>query len=296
MVDNAKNLSHIAINVDATVPEENILAFCTNVRSEDAGIRFTYLSYDNQFPGDGTQKLENFIDSVSDDTDSLFIITDSQAAADLASDFHVACAAYGSSVRNLLYSIECIECMTLDRVTKMWQRFHKIPWTITETERLIIREQTEDDIDAIYDIYSDEEAAKYTEDLYADRRDEAEYLRKYIDNQYRFYEFGIWALTLKDSGMLIGRAGISLREGYVLPEIGYIIGKEYRDQGFAKEAVRAVMEYGAEEFGFSSYMAFTKEKNVPSVRLLESLGFRKRGYDLIMGENHAMYTFDQTAI
>ncbi|MCR5591075.1 MAG: GNAT family N-acetyltransferase [Lachnospiraceae bacterium] len=271
------------------------MAFCTNANPENVGIRFTYLSYDNQFPGDDTRLLENLIKSVAEDTDRLFIITDTEAATEYARGSGIACAAlltpYNRSCAfsQVLYCIEDISQIPLYRVVRMWQRHHGIPWTITVTDRLVIREQTEDDLEGLYRIYADPEASRFTEDLYEDPREEAEYLRKYIENQYRFYEFGLWALTLKENGKLIGRAGISIREGYQIPEAGYIIGKEYRCRGYAEEAMKAIIAYGRSEFGFEEYMAFTKEQNVPSVRLLKSLGFEKRGYDLIMGENHAMY-------
>ena len=119
---------------------------------------------------------------------------------------------------------------------------------------------------------------------------ETDYLQKYIDNQYRFYEYGIWALTLKENGELIGRAGISLREGYGIPEVGYVIGKAYQRQGYAKEALSAIIDYAAEEFEMRQFIAFTKEKNRPSVNLLKSLGFVKTGNALIKGGDHAVYT------
>ncbi len=288
-------LSHIIINVDKTAQKDQILAFCTNNKNNSVGIRFTYLCYDNQIHNNDLDVLVNLLNSVPEREESLFIITDSAHVADHAHAIGIACAVLlgennnSSLFPNVLYCIENIEYMSADRIVKMWERHHGIPWTIAKTERLIIREQTVDDIDALYEIYSDKEITKYTEGLYEDPREEADYLQKYINNQYRFYEYGIWALTLKESGQLIGRAGISLREGYDIPEIGYVIGKDYRRCGYAKEALTAIMDYASEEFEMRRFMAFTKERNRPSTGLLKSLGFVRSGNALIKGGDHAVY-------
>ena len=295
MIDKDKKLSHVILNVDKNVPEESIRAFCTNITSEYDKIWFTYLSYDNQIPG---QDVTGLSEVIKDDTekDGLFVITDSGRAADLVSENGIACAGLGRTgqasvgLSKLLYCIEDIEYMPLSRIKRMWERYHDIPWTIAETPRLVIREQTVCDVESLYEIYSDKEIVRYTEDLYEDPQDEAEYMRQYIDNQYRFFEYGIWAVTLKESGTLIGRAGISLREGYDIPEIGYVIGRQYQNRGYAKEALKAILDYASRELEMDEFIAFTKEKNTPSVKLLKSLGFIRRGHSLIKGGEHSMYS------
>ena len=208
----------------------------------------------------------------------------------------IACAELGDSImghgdfRRALYCIENIESVTYKTIVRMWQRDHGISWTIAETDRLVIREQTLSDRPALYEIYADEDAVRYMEDLYEDPRDEEKYLADYIKNQYRFYEYGIWAVVTKEDGKLIGRAGISMREGFDIPEIGYIIGNRYRKRGYAKEALTAVIDHAYGELGMNELIAFTKEENVPSVLLLKSLGFIMKGYEDIRGGRHAMYS------
>ena len=94
---------------------------------------------------------------------------------------------------------------------------------------------------------------------------------------------------LRETGKLIGRAGFSLREGYDIPEIGYIIGKRYRRAGYAKEALNAMIGYGRNELGIDEYMAFSSDRNKASVELLKSLGFCRKGQAEIMGRMHGMY-------
>ena len=293
---NSPKLSHIVVNVNRNVTKQPIWAFCTNIKSEEPLIRFTYLSYDNQNPDNAIEVLCNLFNTLPENRDSLFIITDSPVVTEYTKRTGVATAAlYTGQNRDenfpdVLYCIEDIEFMTYSRIERMWRRHFGIPWIIAVTDRLVIREHTMDDIDDLYDIYADPEASRYMEDLYEDRNEEADYLRKYIDNQYRFFEYGIWAVTLKEDGRLIGRAGISQRDGYDIPEIGYIIGSGYRRCGYAKEAVSAVINYGRKELGLTGYIAFSKEKNRASAELLKSLGFTLAGTADITGGIHAMYS------
>ena len=287
--------SHIIVNVNKSTPKEPILSFCTNIKNENDKIRFTYLCYDNQITGNDIGVLEELLNTIFENRRSLFIITDSEKVTEYADEIRSACAVLntetsrGKTFPKILYIIEDIEYITLSRITKMWERYHNIPWTIATTNRLVIREQTVYDVEALYDIYSDKEVTKYTEDLFDDPEEERAYLRDYIEKQYRFYEFGIWALTLKDDGRLIGRAGISVREGFDIPEIGYVIGTKYQRCGYAAEALSAIIEYAEEELGLDKLIAFTKEKNVPSVRLLRRLGFERHGNTFIKGGEHTMY-------
>ena len=300
MSEETIKLSHIILYVDKTIPERDVMAFCTNIRSEEPQMGFTYLCYDNRFTPDGVEALVNLINSMSISKRSLFIITDSKNALMYASDQGIANAAVfakGGENRDLsgaLYCIEDIGFMDHARINRMWQRHHKIPWTIATTDRLVIREQTMEDIDSLYKLYDDDDIRRFVEPLYEDRKKEEEYLRDYIDNQYRFYEYGLWALTLKDTGELIGRAGIGSREGYDIPELGYVIGKRFRRKGYATEALRAIIVYGCEELGFDRYMAFTSQRNIPSVKLLERMGFLRAGCDEIMGRLHDRYLLTKT--
>ena len=145
--------------------------------------------------------------------------------------------------------------------------------TILETERLIIRESTVDDVDEFYRIYSEEGITDYTEELFKDPEDEKRYMQNYIREIYGFYGFGVWTLVLKETGAVIGRAGISVRDGYDEPEIGYVLDKNYHRKGLAYEACSAIIDYFKENYSFESIMALSEEGNVAGNGLLHKLGF-----------------------
>lgn len=158
----------------------------------------------------------------------------------------------------------------LDRV---YRRFHNIPWDILETERCLIRETVEEDVDSFYEIYSDPEMVRYTEALYPEIEQEKQYVREYIEKVYRYFEFGVWTVLWKETGEVIGRAGFSVRGGYDLPELGFVIGMPWQRKGIAYEICKAILDYGAAEFGFEKVQVLVEPGNEASLGLCRKLGF-----------------------
>lgn len=171
------------------------------------------------------------------------------------------------------YAIESLEEMDYDYFYRAYCRFHGLPWRIGETERCVIREMTLEDIDAIYEIYADPAITLYMEGLYRERREELEYMEKYIQHAYGFWGFGTWMLERKSDKKVIGRAGFNLRDGYDEPELGFVIGVPYQNQGFAYEACKRILEIGKEDYGFTKVQALVKEQNLASLELCKKLGF-----------------------
>ena len=59
-------------------------------------------------------------------------------------------------------------------------------------------------------------------------------------------------------------------------EIGYTVFKDFRGQGFAKEAARALAEWAFEQ-GEEDVYASVSPNNAPSLAVVKSLGFRQVG-------------------
>lgn len=87
--------------------------------------------------------------------------------------------------------------------------------------------------------------------------------------------FGLWLVTLAESGEAAGICGLLRRD--VLPDvdIGYAFLPEFTGRGYALESARAVLEYGRNTLGFRRIVAVVDQDNAPSIRLLEKLGFRR---------------------
>ena len=170
--------------------------------------------------------------------------------------------------------VEGFDEVDADFLEKVWQRYHRIPWMILETERCIVRELTLEDLDALFALYADEGMDTYTDALYP-YEEEKEFQRAYIENMYRYFGYGLWLVFSKETGKLIGRAGLEHREYHeeIELELGYIIGKPYQGQGYATEVCKAILVYAKENTGFERINALIEEGNTASVKLAEKLGF-----------------------
>ena len=171
------------------------------------------------------------------------------------------------------YGIEDLFLLEYQSYNQAFCRLAGLPLDILETRRLRVRESTLEDVDAFYRIYSEPEITYYMEDLFQDKEAELAYMKSYIDQIYGFYGYGLWTVLLKETGQVIGRAGLSVREGYDLPELGYVIDVHYQNQGLAYEVCEAILHYAQEELEFEKVQALVDQKNVVSLHLMTKLGF-----------------------
>lgn len=171
------------------------------------------------------------------------------------------------------YCVENREDADEAYLERVYRRFMGLPWHITETPRLRIREITVDDVPRLYWLYDNERITRYMEPLFPEPEQELEYTKEYIRNVYGFYGYGMWVIEEKESGRVIGRAGLESKEGFDGLELGFMLGVDYQHKGYAYEACRAILDYGMNELGQSSYRAVVHEHNQPSRTLCERLGF-----------------------
>ena len=161
---------------------------------------------------------------------------------------------------NIPYAVESLEGLDGDFLGKVYQRHRGEPWLILETERLVVREMEEGDLEALYRIYDQRDAADFLDGLSADRDEERAYIKDYIEKVYAFYGFGIWMLEEKSGGRCVGRAGFHMREGFAYPELGFIVAQEEQRKGYCLEACSALLEFGFRELEFDGVQALVGEQ------------------------------------
>lgn len=141
-----------------------------------------------------------------------------------------------------------------------------------ETERLVLREMAEQDFESLLQILSDPETMRH----YPKPFDGAKVHDWIAWNQenYRVFGFGLWAVTLKETGELIGDCGITMQNiaGRIKPEIGYHIRKDQQRKGYAKEAARACRDWAFENTPFNMLFSYMKYTNVGSYSTAVSNG------------------------
>lgn len=147
---------------------------------------------------------------------------------------------------------------------------------LIETERLRLRELSADDFFSWHRILSDEETMQY----YPKPFDE-EKTKSWLDwnfENYRKYGFGLWAVTLKETGEMIGDCGFTMQNihGEIKPELGYHINKEYWRKGYATEAARGCLKWFFSHTDFDEVFNYQKYTNLPSRGVARKVGMTFR--------------------
>lgn len=169
-------------------------------------------------------------------------------------------------------------------------------WVI-ETRRLAFRELTGADGSELARVLCDPDSMRYYPRPFS--LDEVErWIERNVD-RYRAEGFGLWAVTLRETGAFIGDCGITMQEieGRRVPEIGYHIIPEFRRNGYASEAAEACVKCAFERLGLNSIVSYMKGDNIPSRRVAEKCGmtFVKYFDKLIAGETvrEALYRIER---
>lgn len=254
----------------------------------------TKIILEKELNAEELQKLEIlFKETGREILDSFLILTDSPELAGICRKLNMAVAAVLSDgtkdFPGISYAVTDLENLDESYLEKIWQRSRKIPWKICATKRCLVRESMPADVESFYRIYRDKSVTAYMEDLFQDKEAELAYIREYIEKIYGFYGFGMWTVCLRETGEVIGRAGLSVREGFEEPELGYVIGKKWQRQGIATEVCRAILDYGRDELGFTQVRALMHPENTASKGLCRKLGFSYTGEVEAEGEVYSGY-------
>lgn len=209
------------------------------------------------------------------------VLTDIPEVADVVKKAGIALAGleYDDScpVYAAPYVIQGLEDIDTDYLQMVYKRFHGEPLEIARTEHLCIRELVSTEKEAESFIRLAREAGFVISGLpeTGDRQAEQEFLKAYIRGQYALYEYGIWAVTDRKNGELIGIAGVEAREseeGKYL-ELGYAIEEKWRGQGLAKEAGNAIIHFLKEKTEIRGKIkCFVPKENIASQKTAQSIG------------------------
>ncbi|MBB2911726.1 RimJ/RimL family protein N-acetyltransferase [Streptosporangium becharense] len=153
-----------------------------------------------------------------------------------------------------------------------------------ETDRLVLRRVTEDDLDDLVALDGDPEVMRY---LTGGRPTPREVVRdEVIPRWTAFYErydgYGYWVAVEKATGGFLGwflfrpnpvgtRADGTVREGI---ELGYRLRRSAWGRGYATEGSRALIRKGFTGAGVERVYAETMTVNAASRRVMEKAGLR----------------------
>ena len=146
---------------------------------------------------------------------------------------------------------------------------------VIQTPRLLLREYTWEDLDALYEILSDAETMQHYPKPY-DLEGAKRWIAWSLDN-YQKYGFGLWAVILKETGEFLGDCGLTIQniDGALLPEIGYHLHKRHWRKGYGSEAAKAVRDWAFENTDYDCLYSYMKYTNVGSYRVAMANGMEK---------------------
>lgn len=144
-----------------------------------------------------------------------------------------------------------------------------------KTERLLIRKLTADDWADVKKIWEDFRVSEYAKYDVPHTSDDDE-IRRQVENANIGKKHLCFAVCLEDE--VIGYIDFhDTGSGY---ESGYCFHSDHHGKGYAKESYRALIGLFS-DMGVKKLTAGTAMKNIPSVRLLSSLGFQLVGTEKV---------------
>jgi RimJ/RimL family protein N-acetyltransferase len=145
-----------------------------------------------------------------------------------------------------------------------------------ETERLVLRRFTEDDVDNLFDLDSDPDVMRFLTGGAPTTREAIQ--TRFLPAFRRYYEhsegFGFWAAIEKSTGDFLGWFHFRPPEGSSPdePELGYRLRKSAWGKGYGTEGSRALIRKGFTELGVRRVIASTYQDNIGSRRVMEKVG------------------------
>jgi ribosomal-protein-alanine N-acetyltransferase len=154
-----------------------------------------------------------------------------------------------------------------------------LPFKNLESERLLLRQINNDDVNEIFDLRSNPDTMKYIPRPIITTTEEAISHIKMIQDRIVSNEGINWAITVKPDNKLLGIIGhYRIQWENFRSEIGYMLLPEAHNKGIATEAIKLIIQYGFEEMNMHSLEAVIDPENYASAKVLEKNGFVKEAH------------------
>ena len=152
-----------------------------------------------------------------------------------------------------------------------------------ETKRLILRKLEISDLEQVYNNWcSDPKVSKYvTWDMHKNIEQTKEYINFKLGLYEKDYRFD-WVVVIKETNEVIGEIdAVKQSLNYNLVELGYCYGSKYWNNGYATEALSAVIKYLKEVALVEKVTACHISTNPASGRVMQKAGMK---YDATLKE------------
>lgn len=141
-----------------------------------------------------------------------------------------------------------------------------------ESERLLYRRLTMDDLPEMIEMRTDEEVNRY---LGGSKMQTPEFIEKrmhFYQECYEKFGFGVMAMIYKPENRVVGWSGLQPLEDTGEIEVGYGFIKEFWGRGLGKECARFWLDYGFNTLNLERIVAVASPENVASWTIMKKLG------------------------
>lgn len=107
--------------------------------------------------------------------------------------------------------------------------------------------------------------------------------------------YGVWALTDRLSGRLLGQGGLRFVPEAEQVELLYLLNKTHWGRGLASEAARAALRHAFGAAALERVFAVTAPLNTASQKVLHKLGFAPEGEKMLWERNVSWFALERAA-
>ena len=146
-----------------------------------------------------------------------------------------------------------------------------------ETNRLMFRRYTMDDLAFVEELVTNENVMKYIgSGVVKDRNYAIQLIERMIEQYNNFDDYGLHVLVHKETGERIGHAGLvaQIIDDAFEMELGYWIHPDFWGQGYGTEAAHALKQYAEQELELERYVSAIQVGNVASQKVAIQNGLK----------------------
>ncbi len=161
------------------------------------------------------------------------------------------------------------------------------------TERLRFRRYEPSDLDAVIEMFADEEAKRWYP-----TKSRPEEAKRWIDWNLANYEehgVGLWVIEEKDTGTFVGDCGLTYQtvEGDQLLEVGYHLLAKHRGKGYAIESAQGCADLALRVMKSPMVCSIVDPRNQSSIRVAKTIHESCRSFIKAEGKEWNLYWTDQ---
>ena len=159
-----------------------------------------------------------------------------------------------------------------------------------ETQRLKLRAFTVDDCEPYASMYANESFYRFLDGKPLARSQVWENMAVILGH-WSLLGYGIWALECRETGQLVGRAGLLNLPGWPDVEVCWALSPDFWGKGYATEAAQASINWAFDTRGFGRLISLIHPDNSASKALAIRLGEKFLERISIAGKPADVYEF-----